>query len=404
MTCKPAVQNKIKSCLQILAGGSLSFVGINFYRGDEKFFSNYLMPTVHRLVDAETAHVVAVKLAKHNLLPRLLEPVTNPSILETTVWGIKFRNPIGLAAGFDKDGEAASNLSKLNFGFIEIGSVTPEPQPGNEKPRVFRLVPERAIINRYGFNSSGHQVVKENLDKQFNGSKNNNNKSTVIGVNLGKNKESQDAAKDYTQGLSVFGSCDYVDYFVVNISSPNTPGLRGLQARKEFEQLLDRIIEEREVKAAAKPLLIKISPDLSEKERKDIAEVVLDKNKKKRNIDGLIVSNTTISRPDVVKENAVSSESGGLSGRPLKQLSTETIGDMYRLTRGTVPIIGVGGVFTGQDAFDKVKAGASLVQIYSSLAFEGPPVVRTINNELANLLRENGFSSVGQAVGADNKV
>jgi dihydroorotate dehydrogenase len=360
------------------------------------------MPAIHRFVDSETSHILAIKLAKQNLIPHVYDESQSDSIIETTVWGINFKNPIGLAAGFDKDGEAVEGLSKLGFGLVEVGSVTPLPQPGNDRPRVFRLIEEKAVINRYGFNSSGHQAVKENLQKQFSAGK----KAAVVGLNLGKNKTSLDATADYVTGLSSFKDCSQVDYFVINISSPNTPGLRSLQAKEHLEKLVEGIVLAKELYGIDKPLLIKISPDLSMDELKAIADIVFKYNKKpaSRRIDGLIISNTTTSRSEeLLGKNPVAKETGGLSGRPLTALSSRTISLMYKLTGGSVPIVGVGGIFTGQDAYDKIKAGASLLQIYSSLALEGPPVVRTIKRDLAALLRENGFSSVKEAVGSDNK-
>lgn len=296
---------------------------------------------------------------------------------------------MGLAAGFDKNAEAVEGLQEIGFGFIEVGSVTPEPQPGNDKPRVFRLVEDDAIINRYGFNSDGLGVVLNRLklirgDDKFKG---------VLGVNLGKNKLSENPVGDYKKGIEAFGP--YCDYLVINISSPNTPGLRSMQNKKELEDLLKATVEERNKLPKSVPLLLKISPDLNESELKDIANVI---QKKGTKIDALIVSNTTIARPESLISNHAQ-EIGGLSGAPVKDLSTKVIAQMFKLTKGQVPIIGVGGIASGQDAYEKILAGASAVQIYSAMIYQGPPVVNRIKRELSQLLEENNFKSVQEAVG-----
>lgn len=300
---------------------------------------------------------------------------------------------MGLAAGFDKNAEAIQGLNEIGFGFIEVGSVTPEPQEGNPKPRVFRLLEDQAIINRYGFNSDGISVVQERLkavrgDAAFNG---------VLGVNLGKNKLSENAIGDYKKGIEALGP--YCDYLVINISSPNTPGLRSMQNKRELEDLLKATVDERNKLDKSVPLLLKISPDLNESELKDIANVI---QKKGTKIDALIVSNTTIARPETLTSGH-SQEVGGLSGAPVKDMSTKVISQMYKLTKGQVPIIGVGGIATGQDAYEKILAGASAVQIYSSMIYQGPPVVNRIKSELSTLLEENQYKSVQEAVGKGSK-
>ena len=286
-----------------------------------------------------------------------------------------------------------NGLTKLGFGFIEVGSVTPLPQPGNEKPRLFRLFKDGGIVNRYGFNSIGHTDVLQNLSKVP------HDKSIIVGLNLGKNKTSQDAIGDYIKGLEVFKDSPNIDYFVVNISSPNTPGLRKLQNKETFECLLKIVLNYKSSNHIEKPLLIKISPDLSTKEIEAIAEVIL---KFRDQVNGIIISNTTTSRPKTMKSDVkLTSQTGGLSGVPLRDLSTVKIRQIYRLTKGQLPIVGVGGVFSGQDAYEKIKAGASLIQIYTALAYQGPPVVRKINRELAQLLKQDGYSNVKQAVGKE---
>lgn len=296
---------------------------------------------------------------------------------------------MGLAAGFDKNAEAVQGLNEIGFGFIEVGSVTPEPQPGNDKPRVFRLLEDQAIINRYGFNSDGIDAVQQRLkvirgEGTFNG---------VLGVNLGKNKLSENPIGDYKRGIEALGP--YCDYLVINISSPNTPGLRSMQNKRELEDLLKATVDERNKLVTPVPLVLKISPDLNESELKDIANVI---QKKGTKIDALIVSNTTIARPESLLSGHAQ-EVGGLSGAPVKDMSTKVIAQMFKLTKGQVPIIGVGGIATGQDAYEKILAGASAVQIYSSMIYEGPPVVNRIKRELSELLDTDKYKSVQEAVG-----
>lgn len=270
--------------------------------------------------------------------------------------------------------------------------MTPKPQFGNAKPRVFRLPQDRAVINRYGFNSDGHDVVWERLKKL----KENKNFNGIIGVNLGKNKESKDAVQDYIDGIKKF--MDVADYFVINVSSPNTPGLRSLQSKQSLKQLLTSINAAREELNSKQPLLLKLAPDLSDSERQDVADVILQKKSK---VDGLVLCNTTIARPNLIDPNK--EESGGLSGAPLTDISTAMISDMYKRTRGSIPIIGVGGVFSGTDVYAKIKAGASLVELYTSYIYNGPPIVSKIKRELCEILEADGFSSVNDAIGRDTK-
>ncbi|CAL5228342.1 g11453 [Coccomyxa viridis] len=355
-----------------------------------------------RQLDAEQAHNVGLWCAMHGLLPRERRP--DPPSLRTTVWGRHFSNPIGLAAGFDKDAEAVEGLLDLGFGFVEIGSVTPLPQPGNDKPRSFRIESLSAVINRYGFNSKGVDAVRANLLSYKRGLLQRPvNKPGglpgLVGVNLGKNKTSEDAAADYSLGVSKLGP--YADYLVINVSSPNTPGLRALQGRKELEKLVKRVKATRDSMAwgaaGPPPLLVKMAPDITDADKSDIAAVAL-----RLGIDGLVVTNTTIQRPAKVAALPNGDEIGGLSGPPLFDMSTEVLRDMYRLTKGKLPIIGVGGVSSGADAYAKIRAGASLVEIYTALAYQGPAILRRIKGELSALLQRDGFSSVHDAVGADH--
>ncbi|XP_050302553.1 dihydroorotate dehydrogenase (quinone), mitochondrial [Anthonomus grandis grandis] len=380
-------RQKLKSLVKLCVGATVMYSGISLAKGDEHFYKDYLMPLVH-LLDPEQAHKLAVFTSKHRLLPK--SQFTDPEILKISFFGKEFSNPIGIAAGFDKDGSAIIGLRDMGFGFVEIGSVTPLPQPGNEKPRVFRLPEDMAIINRYGFNSEGHATVLERVQKARN-----NPDVPIIGVNLGKNKTSEDAVKDYVEGIKIFGEVS--DYLVVNVSSPNTPNLRALQNKENLRQLLQAVVAAKNsLQVQPKPpLFLKLAPDLSFEEKKDIAEII---KRKDCQVDGLIVCNTTIERPSL--KSIHKNESGGLSGAPLKDTSTQMIKEMSKLTNGAF-IIGVGGVSTGKDAYEKIRAGASLVQIYSALIYGGPPLVAKIKKELAELVEKDGFKSVGEAVGID---
>jgi dihydroorotate dehydrogenase len=310
-------------------------------------------------------------------------------LLASELWGLTFANPLGLAAGFDKDARVVAATLGLGFGFVEVGSVTPRPQPGNPKPRIFRLPEDGAVINRLGFNNAGMEAARTRL-AAF------RKRGWVrgpVGINLGKNKDSADAAGDYVLGAAALSPL--ADYLVVNVSSPNTPGLRALQGRAELEDLLGRVLAA--LPEPAPPLLVKIAPDLTAEDKADIAAVALSLG-----ISGLIATNTTIARPAGLK-GAARSEAGGLSGRPLFGPSTAVLGDLYRLTEGKIPLIGVGGIASGADAYRKIRAGASLVQLYTGLVYGGPALVGRIKTELARLLREDGFASVSAAVGADHR-
>ncbi len=307
----------------------------------------------------------------------------DPPILAQRLWGLDFPNPVGLAAGYDKDGHVPDALLRLGFGFVELGTVTPRPQSGNPKPRVFRLDEEQAVVNRMGFNSGGLDLVASRLSRRA--------RSGVVGLNLGKNRQSADASADYEEGIR--RGARLADYLVINVSSPNTPHLRDLQARSALESLLRRLIEARAETGIRVPLLLKIAPDLTAEERGDIAEVTL-----AAGIDGLIVSNTTVERPAGLRSRHAS-EAGGLSGRPLFTPSTALLAEMHGLTRGRLPLIGAGGIGSAADAYEKIRAGASLVQLYTALVFAGPALVARIKQGLAKLLLRDGFASVAEAVG-----
>ncbi|MBL8697001.1 MAG: quinone-dependent dihydroorotate dehydrogenase [Alphaproteobacteria bacterium] len=335
-----------------------------------------------RCVDAERAHLGAIRALR--LAAPFLRSAADDPILAQTLWGRAFPNPLGIAAGFDKHAEVPDALLALGFGFAEIGSVTPRPQPGNSRPRVFRLDADRAVINRYGFNSEGIPAVAARLARR--------QRRGVLGVNLGKNKETADAADDYVAGVKALAG--FADYVVVNVSSPNTPGLRALQDRAALDGLVARV-QAAMPAGAPPPLLVKIAPDLTAEDLADVADVAL-----ARGLAGVIVSNTTLARPESL-QSAARSETGGLSGAPLMGPSTEMLRRMRRLTAGKLVLIGVGGVSSGTDAYAKIRAGASLVQLYTALAFEGPGLIGRIKRDLVAALRRDGFKSVTDAVGVE---
>ncbi|XP_064393110.1 dihydroorotate dehydrogenase (quinone), mitochondrial-like isoform X2 [Halichondria panicea] len=383
----------------LLRAGSVAVLSMSgglcygYFTFHQWMFDTVFMP-ITRQLDPETAHLSAVALAARGWLPR--DKSKDPDILRTSVWGLSLSNPLGLAAGFDKHAEGYQALLEMGFGLVEVGSVTPHPQAGNNRPRVFRLEEDRAVINRYGFNSHGHAVVKDRLRGWKQAKERPSLQHKLLGVNLGKNKSSPSPEQDYVRGVRELGAS--ADYVVINVSSPNTPGLRDMQGRQALETLLDKVLAERDSLPHPLPLLVKIAPDLSQEDKRDIAIVV---TREKGGVDGLIVSNTTVSRP-LTLTSSYQGEGGGLSGEPLKELATQTIRDMYSLTQGEIPIIGVGGVSSGQDAYNKIVAGASLVQLYTSLSYEGPPVIGRVKRELASILKEKGFTSVTQAVGCEH--
>ncbi|MCW5771087.1 MAG: quinone-dependent dihydroorotate dehydrogenase [Rhodospirillaceae bacterium] len=350
-----------------------------------------LYPLVRPLLmalDAERAHRLAIRALK--LAPRRVRP-PDDAVLATRVFGLDFANPIGLAAGFDKHAEAPFQAAGLGFGFVELGSVTPQPQPGNPRPRIFRLAEDRAVVNRYGFNSVGVEAFARNLAA----ARAKSPASRIpIGVNLGKNKDTpaERAAQDFARGASVLAPL--ASYLVVNVSSPNTPGLRLLQGRAELTAILTAVRAAIRLTAATPPLLLKIAPDLAEADLAEIAEVAGELA-----VDGVIVSNTTIRRPDRLR-SPHRVEAGGLSGAPLKPFALETLRAMRRFTGGRIPLIGVGGIASGADAYDFIRAVAALIQLYTALVYDGPGLVARVKRDLAQFLRRDGFASVGDAVGA----
>ncbi len=336
------------------------------------------------LLPPEAAHRVAIWGLGRGLVGRQSADVW-PS-LATSLCSLALPNPLGLAAGFDKNAQALPGLARLGFGFVEIGTVTPRPQAGNPKPRLFRLAEDRALINRLGFNSEGLERVRARLARR---------RPTwgVIGANIGANRDAADPVADYVSCLC--GLYPLVDYVTVNLSSPNTPGLRRLQHGSELETLVAALTDaRRHLEGAAKPILLKIAPDLAADEERAIAEAAT-----AAGIDGLIVANTTLARPALRSRHR--DQAGGLSGTPLLAPSTAQLARLYRLTGGRLPLVGVGGIASGTDAYGKIRAGASALQLYTALIYRGPGVVSRVLSELAALLARDGFSDVAAAVGRD---
>ncbi|MEA2847197.1 MAG: dihydroorotate dehydrogenase [Rhodospirillaceae bacterium] len=332
-------------------------------------------------LDAESAHGLALRALKSGLLPADRRPDA-PS-LAVQVWGRSLPNPIGLAAGFDKNAEVPDALLALGFGLVEIGSVTPRPQDGNPRPRLFRLAEDRGVINRMGFPGQGLDAARSRLAIRA--------RRGFVGVNVGANKDSTDRAADYV-ACSV-ALAPYADYLVCNVSSPNTPGLRTLQGRAQLADLLKRVQDA--IAARPVPLVVKIAPDASDDDLDDIVAVC-----RELRMDGIIVGNTTLSRPPSLL-SARRGETGGLSGAPLTALSTDVLRRTAQRVERQFPLVGCGGVGSGADAYAKIRAGATLVQLYSAMVYEGPPLIRRIKDELAALLARDGFATVAEAVGAD---
>lgn len=352
-------------------------------------FYSAMKPVLWRL-DPERAHHAALWALGHNLVPAAAG--ADDPRFAVTVLGRRFSNPIGLAAGFDKDARVWRQAGRLGFGFVEVGSVTPRPQPGNPRPRLFRLARDAAIINRMGFNNAGVEAMAGRLQAGRPAVE-----PVVLGINLGKNKETEDAAADYEIGARRLGP--FADYVVINVSSPNTPGLRALQGKTPLAALIARTRNAlaESCGATAPPLLLKIAPDLTDQDLADIAEVALGGS-----LAGLIATNTTIARPAGLDPRHAA-EGGGLSGRPLFEPSTRVLRALHGLIRGRVPIIGVGGVSSGVEAYAKIRAGASLVQLYSALVFHGPGVVQRVKTGLLQCLERDGLKSIGEAIGADHR-
>ncbi len=330
--------------------------------------------------DPETAHRLTVAGLK--ILPKILTPVEDV-ILASRVAGLNFPTPVGLAAGFDKDAEVPVQALALGFGSVEIGTLTPRPQDGNPKPRLFRLSEDGAVINRMGFNNRGQVDAYGRMKQAYMA------RAGIIGINIGANKDSADRIADYAAGAARMGAV--ASYLTINVSSPNTPGLRALQDVGALTALLDAVAMA--IGDAGPPIFLKVAPDLEPADIDDIARLCIGR------VDALIISNTTISRPALKSRHA--HEQGGLSGAPLRSLAQRRMIDFRRATGGAIPLIGVGGIASAQDAYDRIRAGASLIQLYSALVYEGPGLVRRINSGLAALLRRDGFSNLAEAVGVD---
>lgn len=330
-------------------------------------------------LDPERAHRLTVRAL--TLAPRMRPAQTGPLAID--VAGLTFPNPLGMAAGFDKDAEVPDQLLGLGFGFAEVGSITPRPQAGNPQPRLFRLVEDRAIINRMGFNNGGAEVARDRLQRRA-------DRPGIVGVNVGANKDSEDRIADYvamTRTMAPLAS-----YLAVNISSPNTPGLRALQDESALAGLLDAVIEARG--PSGPPVFLKVAPDLEPADIDAIARIAIE-----RQLGALIVSNTTISRPQLASPHA--REAGGLSGAPLRDLAQQRLRDFRTATGGSIPLVGVGGIASAEDAWARIRAGASLVQLYSAMVFGGPGLPRRILRGLKELMRLDGFASIAEAVGSE---
>jgi len=349
-------------------------------------FEAFSLPLL-RWFDPEDAH----RLAIHGLkfLPPA-RPRPDDQKLAVRAFGLNFPNPIGMAAGFDKNAEVPDALLRLGFGFVEVGTVTPKPQGGNPRPRLFRLERDEAVVNRLGFNSDGAETVLRRLAGRA-------HLRGIVGVNIGANKDSTDRTADYVRLIETFAPV--ASYFTVNVSSPNTPGLRNLQQAEMLDDLLARAIDARErvrKNAGDSPVLLKIAPDLSLSELDDVVQIA-----RSRRVDGMIVSNTTLARPSTLREQNRARESGGLSGRPLFRLSTRMVAETYVRVEGAFPLVGVGGIDSGGAALTKIRAGASLIQVYSALVYKGLGLVEDIKNDLAATLLRTGRDSLSEIVGAD---
>jgi len=339
-------------------------------------------------LDAEQAHELAIKALGFGLCS-LTPGSAHSEIGEVERFGLKFANPVGVAAGFDKNGVVVNELASLGFGFIEVGTITLNPQPGNPKPRLFRLPEDLALINRLGFNNDGAAAVAERLRKL--------ERRCVVGVNIGRNKNipNEEATENYVRCFEAINSV--ADYVAVNISSPNTPNLRELQKSHYLEELIGQL-GNRNIELGSKPLLVKIAPELTDAEIEAVVDVAI-----RNGVAGLVATNTTISRDGLRQRGVANIGDGGVSGKPLAKRSTEVVSRVFRYSKGKLPIIGVGGIFTAEDAFRKIAAGASLVQAYTGFVYGGPSFAQNVIRGLARLLAERGFTHLDEAVGSEIK-
>ena len=341
-----------------------------------------LRPLIFK-VDPEKAHTLAIKSLKFNLIPNVFDESKNDPIFQTKIFDKELDNPIGMAAGFDKNAEVYNSLFKLGFGFVEVGTITPLKQYGNPKPRVFRLVEDEALINRLGFNNQGAEVVRDRIKS--------NNKSGVLGINVGPNKDSNDRLNDYLIGLKTFH--EIADYITINISSPNTENLRNFHDESKLQELLKSISAEKNILKSSIPITVKISPDINDSQIDLISDILLE-----HEIKAIIVSNTSEASREKLS-NIQRHQKGGLSGKPIEEKSNILINKFYRLLKGKIKIIGVGGVDSGQAAYDKFLAGADLVQLYTGMVFKGPNIAGIIKKDLKELLIRDGVKNFTEIVG-----
>ena len=344
-------------------------------------FSN-LRSLIFKL-DPETAHSLAIKSLKFNFVPKILEEEKNSSLFKSNLFNKDIENPIGMAAGFDKNAEVYNSLFKLGFGFVEVGTITPLKQYGNPKPRIFRLVEDEALINRLGFNNLGAKNIVNRIRK--------NNPIGLLGINIGPNKDTKDKLSDYIECFKIFHNL--ADYITVNISSPNTEDLRSFHKQNKLNELLKQLDNEKKLLNSKTPIVVKVSPDIGEKEINQISEVLLDNN-----VTAIIVSNTSDSMRDNLR-NIQSHQKGGLSGKPIELKSTKLINAFYKILNGKVKIIGVGGVDSGKSAYEKFLAGANYIQLYTGMVFRGPNIVNLIKKELKELLLKDGVKNFSEIVG-----
>ena len=334
-------------------------------------------------LDPEAAHDLAIKSLKLNPLPSKMFEVEDEQMLNIQILGQNFPNPIGLAAGFDKSAEVYNSIIKLGFGFVEVGTVAPLKQFGNPKPRIFRLENDRALINRLGFNNDGMELIKSRIKSK--------EKKGILGINIGPNKDTKNQKNDFCLGLKNF--FDIADYITVNISSPNTKGLRDFHDQEKLKELLVALNKIKKDNKSNIPLLLKVSPDIDENDIPEIIDVVMNNN-----ISAIVLTNTTIGNRENLKDNA-KNEQGGLSGEPLQKLSTNMIKKFYKLLNGKIPIIGVGGVNSGKSAYEKIIAGASLLQLYTGFVYRGPSTAKDIKKELIQILRSEGIKNIKDVIG-----
>lgn len=412
---RPILQASLlpKSILFVAGAGAASAAGLYLFDARAGIHEYVFCPLIRLFTDAETGHKLGIEIMKYGLSPKLtgedrrLEDELLP-ILGVDVFGTRLKTPIGLAAGLDKDGEAIDSLFDTGFSYVEIGSITPEPQPGNPTPRFFRLPRDDAVINRYGFNSTGHFNVVSTLARRFLGQVSEDSQSNafrngkLLGINLGKNKTG-DEVEDYVKGVSRLGP--YADVLIVNVSSPNTPGLRDLQSELKLTSLLTSVVAERESLGTNKlgrkpPVLVKVAPDLTEPEIESIAS-----SAKASKVDGIIISNTTIQRPKdlYTTDQTLINQMGGLSGKPVKPLSLKALRTLRKYTKDSnLVLIGCGGIASGADALEFGKAGATFVELYTAFAYKGPGLPAKIRDELAGLLIKEG-KTWQQIIGEDDK-